>query len=296
MKNKSILYSQNFIQSSELVETLLKKTNISSKDTVCEIGTGEGKITEILSKKCSKVISYEKDKTLYIKLKKKFEKTKNIEIHNKDFLEEEIDLKNMKIFSNIPFNITSDILKKIFESKNPPTDSYIFIQKEASEKYSGEPKETMISLLIKPWFELKEIHTFNPRDFNPIPSVNIVLLHIKKREESLIENKYKKTYHNFITYTFTQWQPNIKKTYDGIFTYKQIKQLSKELKFDLKNQISNLKFEQYKNIFEFFLRNVDDLKKKKILNSSEKLKKQQEKLKKIKCSRTNKRWKKLTTN
>jgi len=290
--NKNILLSQNFVKDPELVNSLLEKTSINSKDIVYEIGSGKGIITEKLLAKSAKVIAFEKDEELFFKLEEKFKNEDNVEIHLGDFLKQDIDFKGSKVFSNIPFNITSEIIKKLVNIENSPIDTYLFIQKEAFEKYSGIPKETLVSLLIKPWFELRELHGFSPEDFSPKPSVDIVLLQIKKHEEFLVEKKNRQIYNDFISYSFSQWQPNIEKTFKKIFTYKQLKILSNDLNFDLGDKITDLTFEQFLNLFNYFLQGVDSKKQKEVFGFEKILQKQQKNLKKIHRSRTDKSWKK----
>lgn len=73
------------------------------------------------------------------------------------------------------------------QSKNPPIDSYLGIQEEAAKRYAGTPyeKETLSSLLLKPWFEFKIIYRFKRSDFYPRPRVNVVFLQIKKERISI---------------------------------------------------------------------------------------------------------------
>jgi len=291
---KSILYSQNFLKSSELVNHLLDKTSINVQDTVYEIGPGKGIITKELAKRAKKVIAFEKDKELYSYLIEKFKNSNNIEIHFGDFLEENINFKNHKIFSNIPFNITAEIIKKIVDREKAPQEAHLFLQKEAAQKYLGEPKESLVSLSIKPWFELKNTYAFEPTDFNPIPSVDVVLFEIKKREEFLVKQENSKLYLDFLHYCFSQYKPNVEKTFEKIFTYEQIKRLSKNLAFNGKSKITELKFEQFVELFNYFSLEVSDEKQKLVFGYKEAMKKQQGKLEKIHRTRTDKDWKKKT--
>ena len=90
-----------------------------------------GMITKELARKTKKVIAKEKDYYLYVKLKKKFELTKNIILYNADFLKFKIKEPYYKIFANIPFNITSAVIRKIVYAPNLPIDAYLILQKEA---------------------------------------------------------------------------------------------------------------------------------------------------------------------
>ena len=290
MRNRNFIieYSQNFLKDPALVNKLLDKSSIGKEDIVYEIGSGKGVITQELAKRCLKVIGIEKDKKLYKILKEDLFKKHKIEIKLGDFLEQKLLLeKRYKVFSNIPFNITADIVRKLTCSPNPPEDCYLIIQKEAAQKYAGLPKETQFSLLLKPWFELKVLHYFQKMDFSPVPSVDIVLLQIKKREESLVKKIYTQLYRDFIVYGFNQWKPTLEEAFKKIFTYVQFKKLSRNLGFDLRAKPSDLDLRQWLGLFSYFSENVEEDKKKLIYRAEFWLKQQQSHLQKIHRTKQN---------
>lgn len=118
MRNR-IKYSQNFLRNSELVKSLINKTGISRSDIVYEIGVGEGIITKELLKKARKVVAFEIDRNFFNKLSQKFQNEKSLELRLEDFLVGDLPNYPYKIFSNIPFNITSAIIKKLTLESNP---------------------------------------------------------------------------------------------------------------------------------------------------------------------------------
>ena len=176
-------HSQNFLQSKELVEKLVEGSSLNKDDFAIEVGPGKGIITDALAKRCSKVLAIEADEKLYVELIDRFDSHENIEIKNQDFLESDLPKGEYKVFSNIPFNITSDLVRKLLDSENPPSDSYLIIQKDAAERFAGFAGETLFSVLYKPWFEFSIEHEFKRSDFVPNPSVDTVLLWIKKIEK-----------------------------------------------------------------------------------------------------------------
>lgn len=296
---KNIKYSQNFLKEKSLIKNLLEKTSISKKDTVIEIGAGKGIITEKLVKRCNNVVAIEKDQKLFLHLKERFKDIDNISLINNDFLEEDLDFNDKKIFSNIPFNITTEIINKITNSDNSPIDSYIFLQKDAAKRFAGRQynaKENLFSLLLKPWFDISVIHNFSSTDFTPKPSVDIVLMRIKKREKPLFTKEQKEKYNDFLSYAFSQWEPNIKGVFKKIFSYEQMKRLAKDLDFDLSDKLTSLSFEQYIGLFDYFLVGVSEEKKRQTYGSYTKLKNRHKGLDKIYRSRTSKSWKQQNNN
>jgi len=282
-QNKNTLrYSQNFLKSPALVERLVNLSSISEKDVVYEIGSGKGIITQVLAKRGIRVIGIEKDKKLCEALKEKFSGNSKIEIRCGDFLKTRLpEQGKYKVFSNIPFNLTAEIIGKLTSALNPPEDCYLVVQKEAAEKFTGFPKETQYALLLKPWFELRVIYYFQRTDFSPIPKVNVVLLRIKKRQEPLVKEKEASLYRDFIVYGFNQWKPNLKKSFKKVFTYPQWKRLARDLKFTLKARPTELDFNQWLGLFNYFLIGVPENKKQLVFGAEKRLKRQQSRLQKV---------------
>ena len=204
MRNR-IKYSQNFLKDSDLVRALITKSGISTNDIVCEIGAGEGIITSELLKVAKKVIAFEVDQKLFNGLRRGLGNETKLELKPGDFLDFPLPNYPYKVFSNIPFNITAQVIKKLTSASNPPLDSHLIVQKEAAEKFVGG---TLMAVLLYPRFELKIIHRFNKRDFSPTPNVDIVLLNIKKREKALIDDNLKNEFQDFVAYNFNK--PSVK--------------------------------------------------------------------------------------
>lgn len=280
MRNR-IKYSQNFLTNSQLVENLVDKANISHNDTVIEIGAGEGIITKALLKKSAKVVAFEVDNEFYKKLSNKFQNEKSLELRSEDFLASNLPTYPYKVFSNIPFNITSAIIKKLTLENNPPEDTYLIVQKEAGMKFAGKPfdiKNSQLSVILYPWFEFRVMHTFRASDFFPRPKIDIVLLEIKKRDISLIENK--NLYEDFVTYAFNQPKPDITEGLSKVMRLKQTNLKPSELNFD-----------DWIDLFELFLKQPQH-KQNIVRDSFSKQLRQQENLEKINRTRVDKDWRK----
>ncbi|WP_202710339.1 23S ribosomal RNA methyltransferase Erm [Sporosalibacterium faouarense] len=281
--NNKLKNSQNFLRNNLLVKKLIEASNIDSKDIVFEIGPGKGIITKHLSKNCSKVIAIEYDKELYKSLKDELNGYTNIELYFGDFLNFQLPSEGKyKIFSSIPYNITAQILSKIFSAGNPPAEAYLIIQKEAAQKYAGFPYscECFRSLSIKPYFELSIIYELERREFTPVPNVDSVFLRIKKRKECLLEKKDAIKYSDFISYAFSRHGKELQKRFKKIFTYKQFRILSQQLKFDISSGPTEIKFKQWIELFRYYGRGVSIEKQQLVEGATDKLIFQQSKIKK----------------
>jgi 23S rRNA (adenine-N6)-dimethyltransferase len=255
---KRISLAQNYFKDSRLVASTVRASSINKQDIVYEIGPGTGIITQVLAKIAKRVVVIEKDQNLVKKLRAKFRSLKTIEIHEADFLKYRIKHDEYKIFSNIPFNITSDIVRKILYGKNPPRETYLVIQKEAAEKFTGVPFETQFSILTKPWFSFSIIRKFKPTDFVPVPKVDVVLLHVEKRSKPLVSSENAPVYQRFVKHGFGAWRKHLKAAYKKTFTYVQWKKLARDLHFPLTATPTQLTFEQWLGLFNFYLENVQE--------------------------------------
>lgn len=142
-KNKPPVWvSQNFLTNYKTIERLLHKTSIIPNDHVIEIGPGKGHATSRLLQGCRKVTAVEIDKSLYDRLKEKFTDAENLDLYHHDFLQWRLPSSGKyKVFSNIPFCHTTDILRKLTESKNPPIEAWLTMEKGAAKRFMGKPRK-----------------------------------------------------------------------------------------------------------------------------------------------------------
>lgn len=281
-KNHNIKNSQNFLYDKKLVSRLIANSSISKNDLVYEIGGGKGIITQELALACYKVISIEIDTELSNKLITFFNGVQNIEIVCSDFLSYKLEDVECTFFSNIPFNITTDILNKVLELNNVK-DIYFIMQYEAFLRYAGEPyyKECLKSLYYKPFFVTSLFYEFSPTDFKPIPRAKIIFAHFRQKIKPDISHKNKKIYQDFLAYIFGAKGSTIKEKLNKIFTYEQIKRASKTIGFKQNDTISKLKYNQWLALFDVYLNHVPQNKKFLVNNAYKKLLNQQSTLNKV---------------
>jgi 23S rRNA (adenine-N6)-dimethyltransferase len=254
--NRNIHNSQNIIVNEKLVERLIGQSSIVKGDLVYDIGAGTGTITRALLLKGACVIAIEKDRALYLKLKQKIIYPDRLELHCADFLDWKLpEGKKYKVFSNIPFFHTADIINRVLLGDSPPEDCYLVIQKEAAEKFAGVPRETLASLLLKPLFWVDIIYHFDRNDFRPVPAVDIALFQAEKRKCRLVSERHYDLYRDFIIYCREGSHRTVKKALSGLFSYLQLKRLSRLLYIDYRADPAELNFMQYLSIFQFYLEN-----------------------------------------
>lgn len=290
--NASIKHSQNFLHDSKLVESLIQQSNITKEDVVIEVGAGKGIITDKLSGIAKKVIAIELDNSLYSNLIKKYENT-NVFLLNDDFLKYKLPTHSYKVFSNIPFNITANIITKLFESNNPPSHTYLIMQYEAFLKYAGKPfyNESYKSLLYKPLFTSAVEYNFKKTDFKPTPNADIVLASFIKKEQADIKPQDYKLWQDFLSFIFLEHGQTIKDKVKKFFSYKQLKVLFKQAKINDTDTVTTLSYHQWLILFELFNSyHVSKEKKQIVLGATRLMNKNQQKITKLHRNRRSGNW------
>jgi 23S rRNA (adenine-N6)-dimethyltransferase len=257
-QHKQILLAQNFLKSPRLVERLVAKSTIDQNDTVYEIGAGKGIITAELARAAGRVIAIEKDPLLVRRLRERFQGLANVEIVERDFLTFSITERDYKIFANIPYNITANVVRKILYVRPLPYEAYLILQKEPAQKFSGHPNETEFSILTKPFFEFKILHRLKRTDFDPEPKVDSVLLMIKRRPAPLIQSNDVASFRDFVQFGFGRWKRDLRSAYKSVFSYNRWKRLARELDFPLNAAPTGLRFEQWLGLYRAYKENCEN--------------------------------------
>ena len=183
-------FGQNFLTDDNIAKDIVSFLSDSKTKTIIEIGPGKGILTKYLSEISHKEIKFvEIDEECISYLKNKYP---NIEKHliNDDFLN--INLNSFKqplsIIGNFPYNISSQILFKIYENKNIVNEMIGMFQLEVAERICsnyGTKKYGILSVLIQAFFEVKMMKKIKPNSFLPIPKVDSAVIKISKKNDTI---------------------------------------------------------------------------------------------------------------
>jgi len=164
---------QNFLIDKNIINKIISSIELTNKNII-EIGPGLGALTEkILEKKPNKFIIIEKDFELYQKLLFKFDKKKITIINDDAMLYDFSKLKNFKLISNLPYNISSKFLLKIIKLNKNFTDLICMIQSELAEKLDyNNGKMNKYKFISEYCGKYKILFNVSPNVFYPKPKVN----------------------------------------------------------------------------------------------------------------------------
>ncbi|MCI8350541.1 MAG: 23S ribosomal RNA methyltransferase Erm [Oscillospiraceae bacterium] len=190
--------SQNFLTSQKTLSRLLGKASLSPTDTVVEIGAGKGHITRALSSRCGQVISYEIDRRLWERLAGSL--PGNVRLLCGDFLKAPLPQGPYKVFANIPFSRTTEILRRLTYAPNPPQAAWLILEWGAAKRFCGQPQETLASLALKPFFQLQIRCTIPREEFHPAPRVDAALLELRLRPQPQLSLSQRAAFAAFVSH------------------------------------------------------------------------------------------------
>lgn len=194
--------SQNFITKRRLIGRIIRLAGISREDTVLEIGTGKGHLTKVLCERSGSVISIEIDRKLYESAGDRLARYGNLTLIHGDFLNYRLPAKGTyKVFSNIPYFITTQIVEKLTAAQNPPSDIWLVMEKGAAKRFMGTPKETTRSLLLKANWKMNIAYHFRREDFHPMPSVDSVLVHFARKKTPDLNREEYREFQRFLEHS-----------------------------------------------------------------------------------------------
>lgn len=190
---------QNFLVDKAVFDKIIEVAQLTSGDTVLEIGPGIGNLTKELAQKAKRVITIEKDRVMIEILKETLKGYDNVEVIEGNALtfdpkKYHLDAKKYKIVANIPYYITSPLIRKFLESKCGPTTMILMVQKEVAQRIcstSPSPSRqnskrtygvgagmSLLSVSVQFYAKVKVISYISKESFWPSPKVDSAILTI----------------------------------------------------------------------------------------------------------------------
>jgi 16S rRNA (adenine1518-N6/adenine1519-N6)-dimethyltransferase len=176
---------QNFLVDKNILNKIIDSSTINSNDVILEVGPGIGTLTVELCKKAKKVIAIEKDAGMVRILKETLKDYKNIEVVLEDVLKYKVENKNYKLIANIPYYLTSPLIRKFLEEKNQPTEIILMIQKEVAKRMcENPPKMNLLAVSVQFYAEPKIISYVSKNSFLPAPKIDSAIIKIIPKKNS----------------------------------------------------------------------------------------------------------------
>ena len=230
-------FGQNFLNNDSILQKIIDNVNCTDNNLIIEIGPGAGALTKYLKGLNKNLLLYEVDKDTKTYLKKLLDnKTKLI---YKDFLEADIE-KDISDFSydkvsfiaNIPYYITTPIVKKIISSNLNINEIVLMVQKEVAERFSAKccsKKYNSLTIFLNYYFDIEQLFVVTKDNFTPMPNVDSAVVKLIPKKEKL-DIKNEELFFSFINEAFTQKRKTLKNNIKN-FNYEKIKKTLEKYHF-----------------------------------------------------------------
>lgn len=184
--NKSL--GQHWLTDPEILAGIADEAELGADDTVLEIGPGLGTLTSRLLARAKEVVAVEFDPALARKLPGQFP-GKNLTVKHQDILQFDPSglPKGYKVVANVPYYITSKIVQKFSESKNPPSLMVLLVQKEVAERLAAGAGDYSVLAISAQIFHEVYLGDVVPAEFfTPPPKVDSQVVILRRRQRPLV--------------------------------------------------------------------------------------------------------------
>ena len=188
---------QNFLVDPHVLLRLLAVAEIGSQDLVLEVGAGLGTLTQALAEQARRVVAVEVDQRLVDVLRQRLAAFSNVEIVRGDILTLDItrllreeptrDTPPYKVVANIPYHITSAVLRHVLETVAGPQLIVLMVQREVAQRIvAKEGQMSLLAVSVRFYGQPSVVGRVSARAFYPVPKVNSAILRIIPHDELML--------------------------------------------------------------------------------------------------------------
>lgn len=197
---------QHWLYDEDSLQAMCDAVELKADDTVLEVGPGLGTLTTLLTIQAKTVIAVEFDTELARALPKRVP-APNLEVRNQDILR--FDLTGLPtdyvVVANIPYYLTSNLLRLLCESSSPFSRAALLVQKEVAERAAAGPGDmSLLSASIQFYCEVSLGILVPAELFTPPPKVDSQILILKRRSTPLFPGVDTKHFFRIIKAGFAQ--------------------------------------------------------------------------------------------
>lgn len=246
--------AQHFLRRGALARSLVARTGLGPGDRVLEIGAGTGVLTEALAERGARIDALELDPELCGALRRRFAGSGAVRVRQADASTAPLPRDDYTVVGNLPFALTTALLRRLVEGEHPPRDVFAIVQREAALRYAGSPwaPESRTSLSWKPWWHIEILQDLRRTDFEPPPRVDSVLLWLGRRERGLVPAGERSLYRDFVASAFGRRGNTLSACCRSLLTSEQLKRGGRALRFSPGQRPSELAFEQWLGLYRIF--------------------------------------------
>ncbi len=187
---------QNFLSDPLHLGKIIEAADLTSKDTVLEVGPGPGMLTRLLTETAGRVVAVELDPHMVHLLQTEYGHLTNLTVVQADILQARLDRliphpgddpqptsdanpPAYKVVANLPYYITSAVLRYLLEATPKPERVVVTIQKEVAQRITAKPnKMSLLAVSVQLYGQPTLVHHIPASAFYPPPKVDSAVVRI----------------------------------------------------------------------------------------------------------------------
>ena len=240
--------SQNFLVDRRAIDALVDGSGVGNGDLVVDIGAGNGLISAALVRRGAQVLAIERDPSLAERLRAKFATWPAVTVVEGDVLETLLPDKPFSVVANLPFGITTKILRHLLDS-DALARADVIVQAEVARKRGSGGRGTLLNACWEPWFEFATGARIAASAFRPRPRVDAAVLIVTRRSPPLVDPASRRDYVDFVTAAFEGARPTVASALARSIPRSRFAGLARELGFGADALPSHLDVSQWAGLF-----------------------------------------------
>lgn len=262
-------FGQNFLVDENYIKKIIDEVCPQKDETIVEIGSGRGALTEKLIESGAKVVAIELERDMIAVLKEKFGDQENLTLIESNALKidfaELLNHKPVKLVANLPYYISTAILQRLIEQRESFLMMILMFQREVVERMTaeiGNSERGFLSVLVQTYLETTMLFEVPPTAFRPAPKVWSAISELIPKKDVFIENE--SLYRKLISATFLQKrktiQNNLKNAPSDLRQkFADINESLEKSGVAANRRAETLTIEEWKSLYEFLIPNKTKL-------------------------------------
>lgn len=252
---------QHWLKDSQALEAIAEAAEIKKTDTVLEIGPGQGSLTALLVRKAQKVIAVELDSNLAKNLSqhtsiisKEAPWKGELEVVEEDILK--FDLAQLpavyKVVANIPYYLTSNLLRVLSESTNPPRMMVLLVQKEVAERICARPGQmSLLAVSIQLYYDAGLGLVIPAKLFEPPPKVDSQVVILRRHVKPLFHDLDTQKFFKLVKAGFSERRKKLRSSLSGglNISKEEADKLLQKAGISSSSRAQELSLEQWHNLY-----------------------------------------------
>ncbi|MEE9396353.1 MAG: 16S rRNA (adenine(1518)-N(6)/adenine(1519)-N(6))-dimethyltransferase RsmA [Methylococcales bacterium] len=229
-------FGQNFLTDENIIYKIIESIAPRSSDHLVEIGPGKGALTQSLLESGGVLDAIELDRDLVVYLRNKFESPNNFTLYEEDALNFDFSTlakanEKLRIVGNLPYNISTALIFRLFEQSHVIEDMHFMFQKEVVDRLTAVPgckSYGKLSVISQYYSAIEKLFEVPPACFSPTPKVISAVVRLVPHKQFTIEVDNLEVFRKVISKSFSMRRKTLRNNLKTLFSSEEISSLGIE--------------------------------------------------------------------